>query len=713
MSYTEPDIARIIKDFSPGFLDTPESDTLPDGATPEGKNGWFAKIHPQSQKRRAALAKRPGMRRLTTVEAFGALEQKIDQVFEFRRSGYSPQLMAIAGGELRAYDGVSGFGPAIAGPAGFVPGNVPILTMHRDEAYIHDGAVRRRFDGISLTTPDQIAPTAAVNMTAVAPAGAGLSGTYEALYTWFDPLRDHESSPSLITPEVVLVNQARQHTIPVGSPGAAYTQWRAYVRRVDTNETKFTRVLTLAVGVTVSADERLDDLRVDLAPTPGSHDPAPTDFVMTKECAGYFVAFRVNGSDLYVSQFNQPQSYHPADVFPVGKGDGESLTAIRDVGADHWLFKGHATWRLLGERAPFRIEHVHPFYGSVGPKAGGQVDSHLYDWDRERGPYMTDGQTWVPLADGRVRALIDTANRSSLFDIRFCHFEGQGCVGWMFATVGSTRKRTLLLYSYLLGAWVTPWTGLEYASFCQFQNSAGATSWALGDEWGNVYEMFSGDRDGAMAGVGQRLSGIVLTSSSTFLQTRIDGTGLMLTSDIAGLSVAVRSATTGLWQWRRARAWSNQNITIDTTYNAPFSPVPAAGDLAIVAGIEWFQWTPWFDDGEPELQKDYHWLFLQGRATSVAHQVSVFVRFNDDEDTSEQTHTIDFATGAGGIWGTAIWNQALWNGRSRRSAKKKRFDKHAFSIQLAVMNFYPDQPITITAFGYTADRVPEALVPSA
>jgi len=98
------------------------------------------------------------------------------------------------------------------------------------------------------------------------------------------------------------------------------------------------------------------------------------------------------------------------------------------------------------------------------------------------------------------------------------------------------------------------------------------------------------------------------------------------------------------------------------------------------------------------------YLFLQGRATSSQHVVTVQGRFNDNAVGVEPID-VDIPTATtGGVFGTAIWGVSLF-GSSNRAMKKKRIDRSFFSVQFTLSNPYPDQPVEVTAFGFTGDLV--------
>jgi hypothetical protein len=242
---------------------------------------------------------------------------------------------------------------------------------------------------------------------------------------------------------------------------------------------------------------------------------------------------------------------------------------------------------------------------------------------------------------------------------------------------------------------------LEYASLATYTDVNGLTGSYVGDEWGRVYQLFSGDREGIptttplttfVATVTSATSGTVVADAANFYT---DGDGLV------GLPVAVRS-TAGEWQWRRIASNTATEITLDTVNDTTWAVTPSAGWEVVVGGIQWFHWLSWLDADRPDVMKTWGWLFVQGRATSQAHNLNVVARFNDNESVSDSA-TYSFTTGLlAGVWGKGKWGTSLWGSTSRRM-RKSRIDRTALSVQFGFSNFYPDQPISLVSVMVTGD----------
>jgi hypothetical protein len=554
-------------------------------------------------------------------------------------------------------------------------------------------------------------------MSAVAPSGAGVTGTYEAYYVWYDSVMDHESSPSTTTTPLVCAAQARRHTKPGGAPPVNVTHWRAYVRRTDTNEFNFFRAVTVAIGTGTQDEEVSDTARREAGAGAFSsdNDPPPGAFSVLVERSGIGFALLPNDDSFYTSKTGDLESWHPRNKFPVSRGDGEPLTTIVKYGTDILLQKPHSTIRLLGDTVPFQQDTLHSRWGNVSQDAALEVDSLLYAWDRVKGPYNTDTVNWTSMVDGRVSAMVAAVNRDATAraDIRANYDETNRIIRWIVPSIGNVRKRVILKWHVDLKTWLPPETGLEYGSIFSYTTTAGLLGTYIGDYWGRVYELGSGDRDGVpAASAGTTAIGPLAVTSAT-ASTVTCGTGTFYTtgSGLAGMSVAVRSAT-GLWQWRRILSNTATVITLDTTNDNPWTTIPDTTYTLVVAGIRWYWTTPWVDFGFPEMEKSLAHFFLQGKSTSSSYDTTVHARFNDDEGVVASTD-YTFPTGSrGGVWGEMIWGTGLWSETTRRT-RKQSVGRSPFTTQFQFSNYYPDQPITITGWGLTAERLQGRKVPGA
>lgn len=702
MSYPLPDFPYGTRDFSAGYLDTPEPDTLPPGATPDAANGELGSVQVGGQMR-ATLKKRRGHRLVTPGAMVAGVP--VDGLKEFTRAGQPNTLVAACDGAVWTFDNVNACAQ-VGTTAPFTAGNAVRFCTFKQQLYLVDGTANQRYNGTALFAVGFAAPTGVTDMTAVSPTGTGLTGTYAAIYVWYDSATGHESSPTSTTATVTVSNQARRHTKPSGTPASNVTHWRAYVRRTDTNEIKYYRVASVAVATATYDEQVIDTARVDPAPEPSSNDVAPA-FALLAEFNGTGIGVVVNDDQVYASKQGDLESWHPRDVLAVARGGGEPITCLVAFGEDFLVMKPHSTHRLDGDKMPFAVRQVHPAFGCVSQEAAVEVHDRLYAWDRVKGPYVTDTVTWTALADYRIRTVVNRVNRTGLSGIRCVHDEINSLVVWAVPTT-STRRRTLLAYHYGLDAWLPPWTGLEYASLATFTNPvSGALGTYMGDYWGRLFELASGATDGIPTGgthtatVTSATSGTVVCAGATFATT---GTGL------AGLPVAVRSPA-GVWQWRRLAGNTTDTLVLDTTHDAIWTHMPEAGWTVIVGGIQWFHHTPWIDLSKPDVEKRLQYFMLQGKTVSATDAIQVSGRYDDQEGfASADTFTLP-ATGAG-VWGVGVWGVSLWGGSSLRQMRKVRVDRTVLSAQFRFENYYPDQPVEITAYQVTGDLLDRRRVPS-
>jgi hypothetical protein len=469
MSFVDPRSQFASKDFSGGYLDTPEPDSLPQSASPSAKNCLLISVQRSEDigAARAVLRKRLGTRLVNPTAMTSS--KTVDGLFEFQREGATSELLAVCNGLLKKFDNVDTFNAVTAG-SGFTVGNPTRMLAFRNNAFVSDGVQNLRYNGTQCWTVGFIAPTAAPAIAVV--AGPGVTGTYEGYAVWYDSVMDHESSPSAVTAATAFANQQRQWTKPAGAPPANVDFWRIYCRRTDTNERNYFRCASVAIATANVTESVSDGARTELGPNPSDNDVPPA-FALQEEFKGFRLGVKTNSSDLYVSKQYDAESQHPKNVFPIGgKGDSKPLRCVKKFGEECLLQKPRRTYRIVGDRLPFQFVPVHSSLGNVSQEAGIEVRGWFYAYDEIVGPYRTDLSRWQPLADNRIVTTITSVNRQNLDQIRAEHVPLYNLIIWAVPTTTS-RKRTLLAYNYVLDAWLPPITGFEYSSLSQFTTTDG------------------------------------------------------------------------------------------------------------------------------------------------------------------------------------------------------------------------------------------------
>jgi hypothetical protein len=714
MSLVAPELDYAITSFAAGFLDTPEPSRLPIGATPSGGNAMF---YSPDAGGAAIMGKRPGARLVNPVCVVAGT--KIDGMYEFRREGVATgQLLLGCNGSVYLWDGASAF--SLLG-GGFTAGNPLEASTFRNLALLTDGTLSKMYDGTSYLDVGFVAPTAAPAIAVV--AGPGVTGTYQGLAVWYDSTHDHESSPSAATVATAFANQQRQWTKPAGAPPANVDKWRIYVRRTDTNEVYYKFVAETPVGTATVTEQVTDAARnlatTLLAPLPNANDVPPT-FAFTCVALGYRFGVARNDSYVWVSALGDPQSQHPKDKIGVSRGDGQQLTTIKRVGTRIIAQKGRATFEMTGDRMPFIPQELNPAFGNHQQASSVDGGGSYWAWDEVRGPYRTDlAGRWDALADGTVSTFVAAVNKTA--NIRCIHLQDKNLVCWLVATGASTRLRSMLAYNYLLGAWLPPIYGIEYAAGTAFQLSDGSTVFFVGDQWGRVYRYFTDDVEGVPSGT--LIARVSAATASTVtvdneLTIQVDGSrtvggaaAFYATSDgLKGMPVAVVDSTGTYWQWRIVQSNTGTQITIDTTNGTVWDRTPDATFYVVVGGIDWFWTLPLVTFGKPLLKKRGCYVYGEVRATNPKSALQVRGRLNSVQAALTTTDT--FPSANVGVWGSGIWGSMLWASGSVHPTKQ-RLARAFYGIQFELANRYPNQPMQVVTFGFGADPLSKTWVTNA
>lgn len=690
MSLDTPDLDYHIENFAPGYLDSPEPANLPRGATPSAANCLFTSLGPDGS---AKLSKRTGARLVNPVCMSAG--DRVDGLYEFRREGVGAgQLLAVCNGSTYVWDAVDTF-PLVSATGFGVDRAIECLTF-RNLCFLMDGTTMKVFNGTTVFDAGFARPTAPPALAVV--AGPGVTGTYQGIATWYDSVTDHDSSPTELGVATVFANQQRQWTKPTGAPPARVDTWRIWVRRTDTNESYFKLVASPLVATATVTEAVADTVRnlasTLLAPLPNAND-APPAFAFGCTAVGYRLGVQQGDSFVWVSALGDPESQHPKDKLGVSRGDGQALTTIKTVGTSIIAQKGRRTFQLKGDRMPFIPAELNMSLGNHQQASSVSAAGWYWAWDDERGPYKTDLQAqWTSLVDGQISRIFATVNLNA--EIRCCHFTRGTLICWLVATGASTRLRTLLAYNYLVGAWLPPITGLEYASITTFQTGDGTVDLFVGDEWGRVYRYFRDDLEGPPSGTVTAAVTAGTPSTVTAAAAAFATTG----DGLKGMPVGVISPG-GEWQIRTIQSNTGTAITIDTIAGTAWTRTPDIGDTVVVGPIDWFWSTGLETFGKPMRQKRGGYLYLEARATSLAGALLV-IRGRLNDTTAGWSTSDNLPMPAGGGWGVGLWGTMLW-GINQKNPGRKRISRSFYAAQFEVSNRYPNQPVELETFGFTAD----------
>lgn len=714
MSLVEPALDYLVRSFHPGYLDSPEPDTVPKGGSPDAKNCLFGSL--QLNPPRATLEKRGGSVLLTPSGVVGAYSY--DGLYEFRKVGTVLSiLVGVVNGKVYYWDNVSAF-VQIGVTAPFTT-DLPVqFSTIRNLLFLTDGLTTRCWDGVvgtDLFVPGQVAPTAAGALTDGGAVGSGIAGgTFEGFQVWYDSTHDHETSPGPLTaPVVITAAHQRTWAKPGGGPAANYDKWRVYCRRSDTNETYYWKVAETAIA-NASVSESLSDAvrRLQtLGPLPLTNDPPPLNFAFQTDFQGYRLGVLSNDDQVYASKLGDPQGQHPSDIIGVGRGTGGELRSLTKFGTQCVAQKATRSYRLDGDRMPYQPKQVHGSFGNVGPKSATEIKGRFFAWDLNQGPYWTDlAGRWVPIGTSVIHKTIAAVPKPFASLIECVAFPPLNLVIWAIPTGSSARRRILLAYHTEFETFLPPITGLEFASVTPFTDLSGAINLYVGDHWGRLYQFFVGNVEGVPSGslIARVSASGAATVTCDFEQT-VNANGTFTTGAVPcafyttgdglmGLPVLHLDAA-GNAQWRRIQSNTGTQITLDTTYDAPWAPQPQVGDQIVVGGINWYWRSPVIDFGAPFRKKKGGYFAVQVRPGSSVFPLR-FVGFKNGLNTRLFTRGFAFLNSQ--TWGSGTWGALIWGGGDAGSVKT-RIGRTFFGFACELSNPYPNQPVGVLSLGVSAD----------
>ena len=688
MSFSRPNVDVFVRDFSAGFLDSPQSDTIPLGSSPDAKNAILSgiQINPDGS-RRAILRRRPGARLINPTAMTAATP--VESLQSYKRDDAAAALLAVCKGDLTKWDGSMSFSTLSSGA--FTTGRSIQWAQHRNLAFIMDGDRTKLYDGTTLGDPGLTTPGAT---TLSVGSATGVTGDYEGYVVWVNSGRVIKSSPGTTSALVTFSNEKRTWSRP-SSPPAGADYWRVYCRK-STERQYYQIGVDQLVATTSYAEATADDARVTPGPDVSTNDPPPA-FEGMVVWNGYGIAWKRNASDIYVSKRDYLESWHPSHVIALRRN--QKIRSVALVGGDCLIQTSTSTYRLEGEKFPFALRNLHTQWGNTSAQSWQEIDGVTYAFDPARGPYVTDTVNFASIADNKIRTILNSLNQSETVNIRSAHFKAQNLVMWAVATGTSTRRRVLLAYNYKIRAWLPPITGLEFGSLETFTKSDNSEGLFLGDYWGRVFEFFDTENDGVPSGTDHTkpitgATASTLTCGAASFYTTGNG--------LAGIPVGILSPT-GRWYIRRVQSNTATILTLDTTNDPALTTIPATDGTwtASVGIIEFYWWTPWLDIGAPHIQKRGSFLTIQGGSNNANNVLNIAIRVNGVNGIVE-TKTMSFPS-AGGVWGVSEWSVGIWGGVSSKPIKKRRLARAFYAMQLRFLNYYPDQPFDISGYGVGAD----------
>lgn len=699
MSFSRPAYDVFNRDFSAGYLDSPQNDQLPLSATPDARNAMLinAQVGQSTAlsigSRQASMRRRKGARLINPSAMASATP--VESLLNYERDNAAAIMLAVCNGGLFSWDGATTYTAiAGAGVGTFTTGRPVQACFHKNLAFLMDGDRTKLYDGTTFGDPGLSTPIAPGLAVA---AGPGVTGDYDGYITWVNSGRVIESSPGAIAATVTFANQKRQWTQPAGAPASA-THWRVYCRKSTERQYYQTGVDQLVATATYT-ESIADGARTQPGPDQSSND-APPAFEGMVNWNGYGIAWQRNASEVWVSKLNFLESWNPNWVIALKRN--QKVRSVALVGEDVIIQTETQTFTLEGDKFPFRLKNLHTQFGNASAQSWQEIDGVVFAFDKKRGPYQTDTVNFVSIADNKIKTFLSTLNVSEVGNIRSVHYQADNLVLWSVSVGTYTRRRYILAYNYRLRAWLPPMNGLEFASFVEFTKSDNTVALFMGDYWGRVYQFLDTERDGVPSGtdhtkpITAATSSVITCGAAAFYTT---GDGL------AGIPVGILSPT-GAWQIRRIQSNTGTVLTLDTINDPVLATVPAAGGTwtAVVGLIEYYWWTPWMDMNTPQVQKRGGYLLVQGGSSNATNGLDVALRFNGISSV-QTTKNISFPN-TGGVWGVSQWGSATWGGGAVKKVKRKRIGRAFYAIQIRFSNYYPDQPFEISGYGVGADPLP-------
>jgi hypothetical protein len=287
-----------------------------------------------------------------------------------------------------------------------------------------------------------------------APAGVGvLNGVYSYKYSNFSTRFNAESNLSAKSIDVTLVNQLVSLTGLPASTDPQVDKKRIY--RTTTGGGVWLFLAEIPNATTVFVDN-LPDSSLGIAGEEIANGSAPLAFNMFLEWRGFVFASQTGQSDLYFSAQNNPAAWHPNDRLSLGSGDGDTITAISELGGNPVVFKNDSIWVVFGEdRLSFEPIRQQRSVGATSHHGVVRIpSSETLMFPSEDGIYSFDGSNTVKQStriDSVYRSISDT-NKKLIYG---AIYKPLNSAMWLVRNGAGSKGDLWIIYDYIQRHWAT------------------------------------------------------------------------------------------------------------------------------------------------------------------------------------------------------------------------------------------------------------------
>lgn len=608
-----------------GVITSGESDQIPVGAAPRGRNCAFRSIGPTDTK----IGFRKG-----AVPALDAPLTDTPKVLAgtfFERSDGTAYRVVVGDDGSLWVQNTDGSATLIDGAA-FSDDARPGFAVANDFLFLLNGtdADAKKFDGTDITKFGIDAPPDAPVASAIA-AGNMPEGTFDLLLTYYNSVSGTESplGPTI----TVSVAAGEKLDVSWNAPvDPQVTHVRIYLRWQEAGDT-FYRVIAGATPaptddeggwpVAVTAAE-LDitaaiysAFRI-IAPGVNDNYPPPTG---AKHPVGHKSRMFVHDRNaIYYSEAEDPENFNYQDRRePVYVGDGDEIVTIYSTDDVLLILKKRHVYALRGDTpSSWSIEEVSSSVGTDSAESVVTDSSGMtYWWDHAAGPVQWTGSGKPsPIAAPLIGPSIDATvlNQARLFEVVAAVDRSPSRQRVLFCVpeFGSERNNLILPFNYRLRRWEAEfWNPFDVSAVWTADDANGQEWLYMGGYAGHVWQFWSGNNDGVPTG--EARSGQVVSSTDTTLTVTVtdeNGDQVSPAWTVDALSeLYVYAINQDKTDVQRRRIVSNTADTLTIAVEWGLNPNDT---YTFAIGAAQFELdTPWLHNDLPFNKKRYEFFFLE------------------------------------------------------------------------------------------------------
>lgn len=572
---------------------------------------------------------------------------------------------------------------------------LPSFATANNLAFIFNGTDAVKLRGTTVENVGIERPT--VGTLSGAAGAAGLhNGTYELRVAYKNDNTGHISSASdSAAATVVVTNEAIDWAnIPV-SADPQVTHVLLLVRNVATQR-QFYVADTVTNGTTTATTSILDENLVVVAPTTTNRNPPVSGI---KYCVVYRGRLVVATSEfIYWSKIDQPEAFDPFFVDGIDSS-GDPITGLA-VNQDTLLvLKDDRTFSIIGDLGgSYKVTPVDSNIGCVAHKTIVNAGKDTYWWSRQGIVKYSDGNI-VRVGMSTYGDPEELVNANQIAVACAVNHDERDTIYFALPSVGQDRNTFILPLNYTLDVLESEaWDPMDIASLGLADDGTGVLRPMLGNQAGQIFQLWLGNSDGVAAGKSTGGTFVASAPNMSFIPFT-DPNGLEITdADSIERKVTIIDSDGHIVTPDLRPRIIAGGITNVLNITPPVTLTVGATYRVIIGGPNWQFDTSWRVNGSPWLKKRYEFLYLLLKGGQFGTSVRGTISFDYDELNLNAKDRTFVSASSGAAFDSAIFDLDVWDAVNTLK-RRYRVARTGRAWRVRLMNYEANDPCALLMVG--------------